>query len=254
MLPDRPDLFGWPEEVAVFSVVPNRSLRDHVSAVEFIAATIERFDDEQLIVRYDKLGAALISELAGSCAKVDSCARVLAMFEARSLAARAERDRLDKRVKYYDRQSERLEAYVLRVLDEAKLERRYRGRNQHSGNASATRRALCPTQRWRARWPASSCESRSRRRGRRTRRRSRSRSLSGGWSPDLGASDRFGWYAREPRIRRSADLRNACGLRFAVRWLRHRRSARAAFYLPAPDPADQIRASRVTLTIGGRRQ
>ena len=104
--------------------VPRRSLRECVSDVETIADTVESLDCDQLTEsEKTELGEMLISAISGSRKKVDATCSALAMFEARSGAAKTERDRLDRRVKYYDRQTERLEAYVLRVLDDAKLER-----------------------------------------------------------------------------------------------------------------------------------
>lgn len=138
--------FSWPEDDGVdatqpatqpatfgLSLVPapakvdppaRISLRAHIEGVDAIASTIEQLDDTDLTptVR-DELSELLIAALAGTKRKVDDTSRVLAMFAHLEAAAAGERDRLDKRAKYYARQADRLATYVLATLDASNLDR-----------------------------------------------------------------------------------------------------------------------------------
>jgi hypothetical protein len=101
-----------------------RSLRALVGTVEGIADAIEVLDDGTLDDQTrDELSAQLIEALCGTRSKVDRTASTLAMFEHLEAAATAERKRLDERAAFYGRQRERLETYVLAVLDASKLDR-----------------------------------------------------------------------------------------------------------------------------------
>ena len=101
------------------AVPPRRpSLVECIGEVECILDTLDGLEDNSLSedARED-LGNRLIDAIAGTKAKVDSICRVLASFEAAAAAAKAERDRLDARMKYFVRQTERLERYILDVLE-----------------------------------------------------------------------------------------------------------------------------------------
>lgn len=104
-------------------LVPLPSLKERVLEVERLASTVEALDDAGDLTpeNYEALQAELCSAIAGTREKVDRTAAVLAYFEAAALAARAERDRLASRAQYFERQTARLEAYVLAVLDASKL-------------------------------------------------------------------------------------------------------------------------------------
>lgn len=127
---DAPIDWDTPEEKKAapraLAVVPIRppTLGDRVDRVEFIADLIERLDDEALTdeVR-DALSAGLIAELAGTRAKVDATSAALACFESLAAASTREIERLEKRVARYDRQRDRLERYVLAVLETSQLDR-----------------------------------------------------------------------------------------------------------------------------------
>lgn len=100
------------------------SLRAHIETVDGIAEAIEILDDESMTEQLrDELSMKLIEALAGTRQKVDRCSLVVGMFEHLEASAIAERERLDRRVKYYERQRERLETYVLAVLEASKLDR-----------------------------------------------------------------------------------------------------------------------------------
>jgi hypothetical protein len=149
--PQQPDPFNWtPEQEAEYDarpphgieLVPDRprclTLRDYVTRVDFIAQTVESLDDDELDEETrDELSRALITELAGTREKVDSVASTLAMFEHMVDSAEKERERLAKRSAYYRRQTERLEHYVLMVLETSKLDR-------IDGDTSSLRRHLNP--------------------------------------------------------------------------------------------------------------
>lgn len=127
--------FSWPEDApapATFglALVPNPdppakiSLRAHIEGVDAIAETVEGLDAEDLTEEEKaELSAMLIGAIAGTKRKVDDTARVLAMFEHLEAAAAGERDRLAKRAKYFERQAQRLQDYVLATLDASKLDR-----------------------------------------------------------------------------------------------------------------------------------
>jgi hypothetical protein len=110
---------------ASLSLVPKRSLFAHVAEVESIADLVDRLDrtNELTPEAAEQLSAALIEAIAGTKQKTDRTCAVLAAFEAAGTAAKAERDRLDVRVKYFERQAERLEAYCLAVLSASNLDR-----------------------------------------------------------------------------------------------------------------------------------
>jgi hypothetical protein len=113
---------------AALTLVPQpearRSLRALVETVDGLADAIETLDDGTLDDETrDALTAQLVATLAGTREKVDRTAGVLAMFEHLEAAAAAECQRLSKRVAFYCRQRERLETYVLAVLEASKLDR-----------------------------------------------------------------------------------------------------------------------------------
>jgi Gp157 protein len=116
----------------------NQSLRAHIETVDAIAGAIEQLDDETLNpAERDEISAELIAAIAGTRAKVDRTCAVLAMFEHLEAAAKTERDRLDRRAAYYARQHERLEKYLLAVLETSKLDR-------IDGETSSLQRKLNP--------------------------------------------------------------------------------------------------------------
>lgn len=109
---------------SALALVPKRmSLYEHVRDVEGIADLVEALDAaEELTPEVsEQLSHALIDAIAGTKDKIDRTTSVLAQFEQAEAAAKAERDRLDRRVKYFARQRERLEEYVLAVLTASKL-------------------------------------------------------------------------------------------------------------------------------------
>jgi hypothetical protein len=115
-----------------------QSLRSHISDVDAIADTIESLDDEELDeATRDELSAMLIEAIAGTRAKVDSTAKVLAMFEAMEAAPDAEIARLQKRKAFYARQRERLEKYVIATMDAS-------GLTHLDGEISTLRKRLNP--------------------------------------------------------------------------------------------------------------
>ncbi len=145
---DGPDLyppafdaeFSWPEDAvrdappATFglAIVPDPpavppakiSLRAHIEGVDAIAQTVESLDPDDLTPEdRDELSAMLIAAIAGTKRKTDDTARVLAMFEHLEAAAKGERDRLDARMKYFARQTQRLTDYILATLDASQLDR-----------------------------------------------------------------------------------------------------------------------------------
>ena len=107
----------------VLALVPKRPrLVDYLDDVESILDTLDGLEDGDDEAR-DALSAMLIDKIAGTRAKTDSTARVLASLEAAEAAALAERARLDTRAKYFARQQQRLTDYLLAVLDASKLDK-----------------------------------------------------------------------------------------------------------------------------------
>lgn len=101
-----------------------QTLREHITSVDAIAFAIEELDDEALTdAMRDEISAELIGAIAGTKAKVDNTARVLAMLEHLQTAAAAERDRLAARAARFERQHERLEKYVLATLEASGLDK-----------------------------------------------------------------------------------------------------------------------------------
>jgi hypothetical protein len=109
----------------VLTLVPKRSLFAHVAEVEDLASLVDQLDraGELTDEAAEELSAALCASIAGTKTKVDRTAAVLAAFASAESAAKLERDRLDVRAKYFARQTERLEDYVLAVLSASQLER-----------------------------------------------------------------------------------------------------------------------------------
>jgi hypothetical protein len=106
------------------AIVPRRTLRGHVSAVDYIADTIERMDEESMTPEVrDALSAELVAELAGTRAKVDSTCAVLAMWDGLEASARKEIERLTKRAERFARSRERLELHVQAVMTASGLEK-----------------------------------------------------------------------------------------------------------------------------------
>ena len=110
-------------EASGLTVVPKRiTLRAHIEGVDAILLTIGDLDEEDLTPEEkDELSAMLISALAGTRKKVDATAAAMASLEHKLAADKAERDRLAKRVQRDERQLERLEDYVLAVLEASDL-------------------------------------------------------------------------------------------------------------------------------------
>lgn len=109
----------------VLTLVPKRSLFAHVAEVEDLASLVDALDraNELTPEAAEELSAALCASIAGTKAKVDRTCAVLAAFDAAESAAKTERDRLDARVKYFARQTERLSDYVLAVLSASQLDK-----------------------------------------------------------------------------------------------------------------------------------
>jgi hypothetical protein len=102
---------------AALTLVPARhSLVEYIGDVEAIISTLDTLDDLADTDSIDELSRMLVDAISGTKAKIDSSCRVLASFDSAEAAAKAERDRLDARAKYFARQRERLEAYLLRAL------------------------------------------------------------------------------------------------------------------------------------------
>lgn len=113
---------------AALALVPQRTnlaLHEHIRDVEGIADLVDALDREGELDAENTaaIQTALILAIAGTKQKVDRTANVLAGFESAELAARTERDRLDRRAKYFARQIERLTDYVLAALDASNLPR-----------------------------------------------------------------------------------------------------------------------------------
>ena len=120
------DLFAFdmPDHAAPATPPARQSLRAHIDTVAAIADAIETLDDDALDAdQRAEIDRELLAAIAGTRAKVDRVTGVMAMFEGIEASAIAERDRLAKRAAYYARQRERLEAYVLRVMEGASLDR-----------------------------------------------------------------------------------------------------------------------------------
>jgi hypothetical protein len=122
------------------ALVPKRmSLYELVRDTEGIADLVEALDaaDELTEEVSAQLSEALCLSIAGTKDKIDRSCGVLASFEAAQAAAKAERDRLDLRVKYFARQAQRLEDYLMAVLVSSNLKRM-------DGNTSSISRTLNP--------------------------------------------------------------------------------------------------------------
>jgi Siphovirus Gp157 len=102
-----------------------QSLGAHVSGVDFIVDAIEQLleSDEMTPELQNELGTRLVEAIAGTKAKVDATAAVLAMYEGVEAATAKEITRLQERATRYKRRREHLELYVLAVLETSKLPR-----------------------------------------------------------------------------------------------------------------------------------
>ncbi len=109
----------------VLSIVPKRSLFAHVQEVESIADMIDQLNDENELTpeAAEALQFALCEAVAGTKQKVDRVTATLAAFEAGASAAKAEAARLSARAARFERNRERLETFVLAVLEASKLDR-----------------------------------------------------------------------------------------------------------------------------------
>ncbi len=108
------------------SLIPKRmSLWEHVQDVDAIADLVFALDDAGSMTpeAEEQLQHALIRANAGTKAKVDRTASVLASFEAAEAFASAEAERLAKRAATFRRSRERLTDYVLATLDASKLDK-----------------------------------------------------------------------------------------------------------------------------------
>lgn len=124
--PNGARLFVMPSPATSIAIPepPKRSLREHVNLVDYIACSVEALDNEELTEEVRReLTAQLLEAMAGTREKVDSTARVLAMFQGFQAAAKAERERLQKREAYFGRQIDRIETYVIAILETSKLDR-----------------------------------------------------------------------------------------------------------------------------------
>jgi hypothetical protein len=108
--------------VPTLTLVPKRSLRDHLEGVDLIIEAIEQLDAENLSEeRKLELSTDLISALAGTRQKVDNVNSVLSMFEGLEASAAAEIERLKKRAATFARQRTRLTDYVLATMEASHL-------------------------------------------------------------------------------------------------------------------------------------
>jgi len=125
---EQPDPYGWEEDNLDrdkrLAVVPKRTLRDRISTVEFIADTIESLDDSEMTeAMREELSASLVTELAGTRAKVDSTCSVLAMWDGLEASALKEVERLKARAEKFSRMRADLERHVQCVMSASKIEK-----------------------------------------------------------------------------------------------------------------------------------
>jgi hypothetical protein len=104
------------------TLVPKRSLRDHIEGVDLILEALDQLDGENLSEeRTLELSTDLISALAGTREKVDNVSRCIAMFDGLEASAAAENERLKKRAATFARQRQRLIDYTLATMEASKL-------------------------------------------------------------------------------------------------------------------------------------
>ena len=110
--------------VAIPLQLPPSTLRDYVAEVDRIAALVEALDDAEDLsdAARERLGRELVSAIAGTRDKVDRTSSVIAQYEAAAAAAAKEIERLTARKKYFERQKERLEEYVLWILTTSRIQ------------------------------------------------------------------------------------------------------------------------------------
>lgn len=103
--------------MATLALAPRISLLDRVQEIDLLHETLAALDDTELTQEaHDALAERLIDAISGTRDKVDRTSGLLGSFEFAEAAADAELQRLTLRKKYFARQRERLEAYVLSVL------------------------------------------------------------------------------------------------------------------------------------------
>lgn len=110
--------------MAAIALVPKQqTLYDLVSESDKIANLVQALDDSNELTpgRFDHLSRELIEKLAGTREKVDNTTKVLAAFEHAAEAAALEAARLTARKQYFERQKQRLEAYVIATLEASDL-------------------------------------------------------------------------------------------------------------------------------------
>jgi len=104
------------------TVAPRKSLGEHLDGVSAIIATIEGLDDETLDdAARNELSEMLIAELAGTRRKVDNVSAALATWESLEAAAVREIERLDARRARFARLRQRLQDYVLALMEASNL-------------------------------------------------------------------------------------------------------------------------------------
>jgi hypothetical protein len=136
-----PDFYDAVEAAPPTNIVEmpvRKTLREHLSDVDAIADTIEALDAEDLTDEArDELSRMLIAAIAGTKKKIDNATSCLAMWDGLEAAANAEITRLNKRASTFARQRDRLESYLIAVLEASKL-------TKLEGNTSAIALRLNP--------------------------------------------------------------------------------------------------------------
>jgi hypothetical protein len=108
------------------ALVPARvSLREHIAETDALIDIIEQLDeaDELTPGVVEQLQKELIGAIAGTKAKVDTTAAVLARFEAEEAFVQSEEKRLKARREWLGRQRERLSDYVIATLTSSGLKK-----------------------------------------------------------------------------------------------------------------------------------
>lgn len=111
---------------SALALVPKRiSLFELIADVDSITELVFALDDagEMTPEIEEQLQTALVSAIAGTRAKVDRTASVIATFEAAEASASAEVARLSKRAAAFKRNRERLETFVLATLAASRLDK-----------------------------------------------------------------------------------------------------------------------------------
>lgn len=132
------------------STAPALSLYDHVEDVlQLAAACAQAETPEELALITPLLQQAII----GTAAKVDRCAKALAILAASEAAARAELDRLTRRAKLFSDSQASLKGYLLQCMERAN-EAKFEGitstirRQKNPPRVSVHEPGLVPSEFW----------------------------------------------------------------------------------------------------------